>query len=48
MKKIYNAPALELLDFLSNVAIGGEWAGGPDPEDALDSKPWNEGELGWT
>ena len=44
MKKFYNAPALELLEFISLSPIGAE-----DPmADPNSSKPWNDGELGWT
>ena len=48
MKKVYNAPALELLEFISLSPIGAtdneeDW--GYDP---LGSKPYNNGELGWT
>lgn len=44
MKKIYDAPVLELLAFCSASAIGSDFEEG-DPND---SKPWNDGELGWT
>lgn len=46
MKKIYDAPVLELLAFCPNVAIGAT----TDDEmaDPNNSKPWNDGELGWT
>lgn len=50
MKKIYDAPVLELLAFCPDVAIGAntsEWQETPD-EDAVNSQPWNDGELGWT
>lgn len=45
MKKLYSAPSLELLAYcsLSHVANDEEWA-----EDPYNSKPWNDGELGWT
>ncbi len=44
MKKLYEAPILELLAFCSNAAIGNEEL----LEDPNNSKPWNDGELGWT
>ena len=44
MKKLYSAPSLELLAFCSTSAIGGEWY----EEETPGSKPWNDGELGWT
>lgn len=46
MKKIYNAPALELLAYCSLSPIGAE--ADPWGEDENSSKPWNDGELGWT
>lgn len=46
MKKIYNAPALECLEFFSVSPISN------DPYDVLPdsngSFGWNDGELGWT
>ena len=50
MKKLYSAPSLELLAFMSNVAISAAntWEDGTVEDPSLSSKPWNEGELGWT
>lgn len=49
MKKDYIAPALELLAFCSITAISSEWVENLDGENpAMNSTPWNEGELGWT
>lgn len=49
MKKLYSAPSLELLAFCSLSPIGAEnWS---DTEEGvgINSKPWNDGELGgWT
>ena len=46
MKKLYSAPSLELLAYCSLSYIGND---DPWGEDLLDSKPWNDGELGgWT
>ena len=45
MKKIYDAPVLELLAFCSASPIGAEESWG---EDENGSKPWNDGELNWT
>ena len=49
MKKLYSAPSLELLAFMSDAAISAtsEWTENPD-EAAINSQPWNNGELGWT
>lgn len=45
MKKVYSAPSLELLAFCSLSPIGADaWA----EEETDNSKPWNDGELGWT
>ena len=46
MKKLYNAPALELLQYISLSPIGA--VTGDPMEDENGSKPWNDGELGWT
>ena len=50
MKKLYSAPSLELLAFMSDVAISAanKWEDGTEEDPSLNSKPWNEGELGWT
>ena len=51
MKKLYSAPSLELLAFMSDVAIGATntWEDGTAEDPSLNSKPWNDGELGgWT
>ena len=45
MKKIYNAPALECLEFFSVCPIGAEEEAFKDPNG---SWAWNDGELGWT
>lgn len=48
MKKDYIAPALELLAFCPDIAISSDWQeelGAEDP--AINSQPWNNGELGW-
>ena len=55
MKKLYSAPSLELLAFCCDQAISNsdgpqsEWTDNPD-EAAINSQPWNDGELGggWT
>ena len=47
MKKNYDAPILELLAFASDTAIGTEWNDLTEG-DAINSQPWNDGELGWT
>ena len=50
MKKIYNAPILELLDFVPNAPIGNETGFGNPNEGEFNrpSNPWDDGELGWT
>lgn len=45
MKKNYDTPILELLVFCPDVAISAIEDGIEDPNN---SKPWNDGELGWT
>ena len=45
MKKLYSAPSLELLAYCSLSYIGND---DPWGEDDKNSKPWNDGELGWT
>lgn len=48
MKKIYDAPVLELLAYCSLSPIGaGEWSD-TETDPGINSKPWNDGELGWT
>ena len=50
MKKLYSAPSLELLAYCSLDPIGAanEWSD-PETEPGINSKPWNDGELGgWT
>ena len=51
MKKLYSAPSLELLAFCSLSPIGAPtngWTDDPEGE-AINSQPWNDGELGgWT
>ena len=48
MKKLYSAPSLELLAYCSLSPIGaGEWSE-TEEEPGITSKPWNDGELGWT
>lgn len=47
MKKLYSAPSVELLAFCSNTDYTGGWTDNPD-EAAVESQPWNDGELGWT
>ena len=47
MKKNYDAPVLELLAYCSVSAIGGDW-NEAEEEPGISSKPWNDGELGWT
>lgn len=46
MKKIYDAPVLELLAYCSIDPIGATTD--ESFEDTNDSLPWNNGELGWT
>lgn len=46
MKKLYSAPSLEFLAYCSLSPIGAEWEDQEDPDGG--SKPWNDGELGWT
>ena len=50
MKKIYNAPILELLDFVPNAPIGNEigFDNNPNAGETHQSNPWDDGELGWT
>ena len=50
MKKLYSAPSLELLAFMSDVAISAAntWQDGTEEDPSLNSQPWNNGELGWT
>ena len=50
MKKLYSAPSLELLAFMSDAAIGAAntWQDGTEEDPTLNSQPWNNGELGWT
>lgn len=51
MKKLYISPDVELLAFCSLSPIGNEPEGWTDPETepGINSKPWNDGELGgWT
>lgn len=45
MKKIYSAPALECLEFLSSYPISLQEDVLPDENG---SYGWNDGELGWT
>ena len=47
MKKLYSAPSLEYLAFCSLSCIGGDW-NEVEEEPGINSKPWNDGELGWT
>ncbi|MBR2320205.1 MAG: hypothetical protein IKA50_05435 [Clostridia bacterium] len=48
MKKLYSAPSLELLAYCSLSPIGaGEWSD-TETDPGINSKPWNDGELGWT
>lgn len=47
MKKIYEAPVLEFVAFLSDVAISANWSAEVPEEPAINSTPWNDGELGW-
>ena len=49
MKRAYSAPSLELLAFCADTAISytSKWTENPD-EAAINSQPWNNGELGWT
>lgn len=46
MKKVYSAPSMELLAYCSLSPIGNDEAW--DEEGTPGSKPWNDGELGWT
>lgn len=49
MKKLYSAPSLELLAYCSLSYISGDWTGvEEDGASGINSKPWNDGELGWT
>ena len=49
MKKLYSAPSLELLAYCSLSPIGAENWSDPETEPGINSKPWNDGELGgWT
>lgn len=53
MKKIYDAPALELLAYCSLSPIGATTDDSFNSFNGLgveekDSQPWNSGELGWT
>ena len=47
MKKNYEAPILELVAFLSDAAISGNWSAEVPEDPAIVSKLWNDGELGW-
>ena len=47
MKKLYSAPSLELLAYCSLSYISGDWDE-TEEEPGINSKPWNDGELGWT
>ena len=49
MKKLYSAPSLELLAYCSLSPIGAEsdWSD-TETDPGINSKPWNDGELGWT
>lgn len=50
MKKVYNAPSLELLAYCSVTAISNDnWSTSYDDDaSGINSQPWNNGELGWT
>ena len=48
MKKLYSAPSMELLAYcpLSPISAN-EWVA-EEELPGINSKPWNDGELGWT
>ena len=46
MKKVYDAPVLELISLCSLDPISATT--GVESEDLSSSAPWNDGELGWT
>ena len=48
MKKLYSAPSLDCLEFASLSYIAANEWDETEEDPGINSKPWNDGELGWT